>query len=270
MIEDGDAAIEPFVDFDGGFGVAATARARQELDRLPVPRDGVGIVDGAEVLEAEDGLRIAPYRPGPKGRRRIRRRLREAAIEAGQELRQVGIGPGPVCDAGEAELAAQSILEGLKEPLDASFRLGAARGDPADAQFGEGPGDLCGRGVSGELLGERERVLRPTMEDAVAVAVDRDGDSMAVRQLLEQGEVAMGILGVAEGGRQNGAGRIVDRSEQHEAWTACFEPVVIAAVDLHQQAGLRHAFPAPPVARGATFPGAPDARSAEEAGDRLA
>lgn len=51
----------------------------------------------------------------------------------------------------------------------------------------------------------------------------------------------MGILGVAEGVRQHGAGRIVDRGEQYEAWPACFEPVVIAAVDLHQQAG--HAFP---------------------------
>lgn len=157
MIKDHDTAIEAFVDFDGGFRVTAAARPRQELDHLPVPGDGVGIVAHAEVLETEDGVRIEPGRPGPKGRSRIRRWLSEAAIEARQEARQKRIGACPVRHACQAELAAQPILKGAEEPLDAPFRLWTPGRDPADAEFLEGAFDLRGRGCAGELLRERER-----------------------------------------------------------------------------------------------------------------
>ena len=270
LIADSDRPIEALVDFHGGFGVTAPARSLGDLQAMRAERDGVVVADDALVLEAEDGVGIERRGPGPVRRRGLHGPLCEASIEAREELRQKGIGPCPIAHAGETQLATQAILEGPKEPLDAAFGLRAAGGNPADAQFVQGAPDLSPRGCPGQLLGEGEWLLRRALKDAVAIAVHGDGNPLRLGEGVEDQEVAVRIFLVPKRGGGDFPGRVVDGREERETRATLVEPGVITPVDLHQQAWLRHALPAPPVAGRAARTGATDSRGAEEAGEGLA
>ncbi len=138
------------------------------------------VAHSAPVLEAEDGLRIEPRGPGAIGGGGIRGGLGEARIVASQEAVEEGIRPRAVDDAGEAQFCAQAVLEGAKQPLDAALGLRTLGRDPLDAQFFKGSRDLCGGGGAGQLLLEGELFHLPPMEDAVAIAVHRDGDALGL------------------------------------------------------------------------------------------
>ena len=115
------------------------------------------------------------------------------------------------------------------------------------------------------------------MKDAVTVAVHRDGDALGLGEGVEDQEVAMRIFLVPKRGGGDFTGRVIHGRDEREAWPALFEPSVVAAIELHEQAFLGHALPAPAVTgwaapAGAAHPGRPEnatQRGARE-GDPLA
>ena len=75
-----------------------------------------------------------------------------------------------VCDAAQAELDDEAILQGAPEPLDAALGLGRVGGDVADAEV---PQDLA---EVGGVLGALELFL----EAPVGVVADEDAEAIAV------------------------------------------------------------------------------------------
>src|SRR6266849_3229923 len=71
-------------------------------------------------------------------------------------------------------------------------------------------------------------------EDAAAVAVESGRDTEATEQALEQAEIAFGGFRKEELGGEDFAGGIVLHAQRGEARAAAFEPVVRAAVQLHE------------------------------------
>lgn len=271
LIENGDAPIEAFVDVYRGFRVAATAGSGEELQAVRAEGDGVVVADDALVLEAEDRVRIESGRPWAIGRSGIGGRLRKARIETREEVGEIRVRALAVPDAREAEFAAEPILERAKEPLDAALGLRAVGGDPADTQFLQGACDLCGRGFPGQLLGEGQRSLgRGPVEDAMAIAVRGDGDALGLGEGVEDLEVAVRVFLIPKRGRGDFTGGVVLDGHQGEARAALLEPIVVAPVELHEQALLWHPLPAAAVAGRATVPRAAQPGRAQEAGDRLA
>jgi hypothetical protein len=269
MVEDGDAAIEALVDLDDRFGVVALVRAGQELDLCGPERDRVVVAHGALVFEAEDRLGVEAGGPGPIGSGWVRRRLGEAGVVTREEVSQEGIGSFAVGDAGQAQFGAQAILERAKEPLDTALGLGAAGGDPVDAQFRERAADLCGRGFPGQLLLEGERPLRlAPMEDAVAITVRGDRDALRLGEGVEDQEVAVSIFLIAKRGCGDLAGRIVEDRDERQPGSPLVEPGVRAAVELDEEAFLGHPLTTATVARWAPTPRAGPARLAQDAADR--
>jgi len=77
-------------------------------------------------------------------------------------------------------------------------------------------------------------------EDAAAVAVEGRGHAEAAQQALQQVKITFGGFREEELGGQDFAGGIVLHAEQGEAGTAGCEPVVWAAVELHEFAFASH------------------------------
>jgi len=247
LVEDGKRPIEALVNLDPRFRVAVAMWPGQELDVMRGEDDRVVVADDPLVFEAEDGLGVEPTRPGAIGWCGIRGGLGKARIVAREKGPQEGIRPGAVVDAGEAQLRAQTILEGPKESLDATLGLRTAGGNPADAQLLQGAFDLSGRGFSGQLLGEGRGTSGSSVEDAVAIAVDGDRDAVGLHELPQDHKVPLGILLVPKGGGEDVAGGVVEGREEGQAWAPMLQPIMITAVELHEQAGLRHALTVPTV-----------------------
>ena len=71
----------------------------------------------------------------------------------------------------------------------------------------------------------------------------------------------------AKHGAQDTASGIVDGGEEHEAGAAVLEPGMVTAIELDEEAGLRHALPAAAVARGAAGAGTANAGLPQQAVD---
>ena len=141
---------------------------------------------------------------------------------------------------GEAEFAAPAILEHAPEAFDAAFGLRRLRGDEGDAEFAEGAAELRGLALAGKFFMERP-VGIIAHEDAAAIAVEGRGHAEAVQQALEHVEIAFGRFREKELSGEDFAGGIVLHAEKGEARTAACEPVVRAAVELHEFAFASHA-----------------------------
>src|SRR3990170_8270454 len=268
LVDDGDAPIKALVDLDERLGIAAPTARREQLDQFRPKGDGVVVADRALVFEAEDGLGIEACGPRTIGGSRIGRLLGEAGIEARKEVPQEGIRALAIDDAGEAQFGAQAILAGAKEPLDATLRLRALGGDPLDAEFLQSAGDLCGGGFPSELLLEGKWFGLTAVEDAVAITVHGDRDALRLRQGVQDLEVAMGILLVPEGGGEDLSSGVVHGHDDGEARTPVVEPGVGTAVELDEEAGLRHPLAPAAVARGAAPPRATEACGPQDALNR--
>ena len=96
----------------------------------------------------------------------------------------------------------------------------------------------------------------------MAVAVEGERDAVAADDLLQQEEVAAGVLGGAEESVHGRAGRVVHGEQQGEARAALLEPGVMTAVDLEQHPLARH-----PLAADAVL-GRPAASGTRDAGPR--
>lgn len=143
-------------------------------------------------------------------------------------------------------------------------------GDPADAQFLERAADLRGIVMSAELLGERHRCGARKRENTMAIRIHRTGDAVAAEQLPQEEQIALGVLGQAKESGQDPATGVINGGEEDEARASGFEPGMMAAVELDQQAGLRHARSAPTVTGRAAGAGTAEPRVAEEALERTA
>ena len=88
----------------------------------------------------------------------------------------------------------------------------------------------------------------------MAVVIERERPAVRRHELLDQEEVAVGILGQPEQRRRNLAGGVINGRDEGEAWPAPLQPVVWAGVDLHQHARLGVARPSPPMGRGGGLP----------------
>ena len=99
----------------------------------------------------------------------------------------------------------------------------------------------------------------------MAISVEGNGDAPALDQPFHQVEVAPGVLLLAKHRVDHDAGGIVHRQEQGEAGASFPQPGMIAAVNLHQHAFLRHPLPSHPVSGRPTFPRAGNARSGQYA-----
>lgn len=129
----------------------------------------------------------------------------------------------------------------------------------------QGTAHLRGLRPIPELLSQTQRRPGVAVKDAMAIGISGAGKAIAPDELAEEEEVAMGVLLQAKDGRQDASGRIVDSGEKDETGAAVFEPGVLAAVHLDEQAGLRHALAPAPMAWGAARPGTADAGSPEQA-----
>jgi hypothetical protein len=138
-----------------------------------------------------------------------------------------------------------------KVPKSRSMRplaCGPVGGDPVDAQFLQGAFDLGRRGFPGELLGEGERALRRAVKDAMAIAVGSDGDPLGLGEGVKDVEIPMRIFLVPKGGGRDFPRGVINHRQEGEARTALLQPIVVAAIELHEEAFLRHALPAVAVA----------------------
>ena len=75
----------------------------------------------------------------------------------------------------------------------------------------------------------------------------------------------MGVFGLAEDGGEEAAGGIIDRGQEDKGRPAVFEPGMMAAIELDQEAAAGHAEAAPPMAWGAPGARGADAAGAQEA-----
>ncbi len=126
-----------------------------------------------------------------------------------------------------------AILQHAPEALDAAFGLRAVGGDEGDAELFEGAAELGGLAFSGELFFHRPDVIVAD-EDAAVIAVESQRYAVAAEHLFKQAEIAESGFRGEELGGQDFAGGIVLHAESGELRATAFEPVVRAAVELHE------------------------------------
>lgn len=112
----------------------------------------------------------------------------------------------------------------MEDALDAALGLGGGGLDGLAAELTQGTLELCGAGILRVVL----------CEDAVAVAVAGHGHAEAGDIDAERLEIGAGRLDRDEAGVHQAAGGVVDEGDQATARTASLEPVVGAAIDLHE------------------------------------
>ena len=272
ILADREPPIEVATYDDARLGIAGALSIGEELEVLRAERDGVVIGDGALMGDAADVVEIEGRREGSVGGPRLGGGARKARIVAWEEGLQDGIGLLQSTRPRETELTDKPILEGAPEPLDATLGLRGVSGDPRDAQLAQGAADLGEWArVAAELLVDGEGPGAGVIgDDAVPIAVEGDGDPAGADRLAEHDEVAGGIFLRPEDRRGDLVGRIVDRALEDETGPAPFEPVVVAAIPLEEQAGLGHAVAASAEAAPPARPGAGQTGSQQDAVDRRA
>jgi hypothetical protein len=216
------------VDLDASPGEAEALRLGRDLETATVPLDDVVVADRAFVEEAADAVEVLGS--GAPGLFRLTRRAAEAPVVIGQEAAEDLVGGMEINGASQAKFAGKAILKGAPQALDAALGLWAAGGDIGDAELIEGAAELGGLAASGELFFNRP-VIVVADKDAVAVAVEAEGDAVAAQQAAEQAKVAMGVFGGEELGHEDFAGGVVEEAEQGKLRAAVFEPVVEAGVE---------------------------------------
>ena len=199
--------------------------------RWPSPLHDVVVADDALVSEAADAIEI--FRSRAPGLFCLAGRAGEAAVVVGDEAAQDQVGGIQVASVGQTKFAGEAILQHAPEALDAAFGLGTLCGDEGDAELFQSATELSGLALAGELLVDGP-VLVVASEDAAAIAVEGDGNTVAAQQALQQSEIALGSFRGEELGGQDFAGSVVLHAQSGEQGAATFEPVVRRAVELDQ------------------------------------
>jgi hypothetical protein len=142
-------------------------------------------------------------------------------------------------------------------------------GDVGDAELLQSAAELGRLAATGELFFDRQ-VIVVADEDAVAIAVEAEGNAEAAQQAAEQAKVAASVFGGEELGDGDFAGGIVEEAEQSELRAAIFEPVVEASVEQQHLAFASAAKSALAMRGGATLAGRADPGRAQETAKSLA
>src|SRR3989304_3035455 len=243
--------VQMLADHDPRFGITLAARAGQDLEQMLAELDGFVVGHRALIGEAADVLQPVGSRQGAIGSLRIGRGLGEARIVAREEASQDRVGLVEGAGTGTAEFAAQAILEDAPEALNAALRLRGRRGNPADAQLLERAAELRGRlAQAAQLLGDGRERPRITVENTMAGAIEGDGAAVSADQVSQDREVSERVFCLAEEGRRDVVGGVIDAPVKDEARAATLAPVLVTRVELHEQPFLGHAIPAAAMAGG--------------------
>ena len=200
------AAVQALARFDAAARVRAAMGTARDLGPARSEPDGVVARDEARIAAAQHVGEVGGE-PTPRGDG-IGRHMGEAPIEVDEERGQEGIGALGGGDAVEPELDHEAVLQRAPKALDATFGLRRAGRDVADAEILQDATEV------GRMLGALELLLhRPVAvvpdEDVQAIAVEGQRESMARRELSEQRDVAVQILGRAQDqGQAGAAGRL--------------------------------------------------------------
>src|SRR5262249_37482222 len=159
----------------------------------------------------------------------------EAAVQVGEERGEEGVGGFEGGDAAQPQFADEAVLQGLPEPFDAALGLRGACGDEPDTELAQDAAEVRG------ILGAVQLLLESPVgivadKDVEAIAIQGQGQAVGGDKLLQQGDVAVQILGGPEDQGQDGARGIVDGPVQGELGTARLEPREGASVELHEGA----------------------------------
>ncbi len=230
-IVEGDPAIESLVDLDFGPGEAEATGLLGELEAAAFPLHDVVITDHAFMKEAADAVEV--LWSIPPGGFHFARFTGETTVVIGDEGAQHGIGGAKVHCIGQPQFAGEAILQHSPEALDAAFGLWAVGGDEGDAELFEGAAELGRLTFSSELFIDGPAVVVAN-EDAAVIAVKSQGHAEAAQQLAKQAEIAESGFRRKELRGQDFAGGVVLHAQSSEARSAAFEPVVRAAIELHE------------------------------------
>jgi len=260
-VEDHEPAVETLAEFHAAPRIRAAPGAARDLD--PAPPEAHGVVAGHHALvPAAQELGEVAWGLAPRGGG-LGGRVGEAAIEVREELRQEGVGGLARGDPAQAQFADEAILQGSPEALDAALGLGRAGREVADPELLEHAPEVGGILDAPQLLVQAPvRVV--AHEDVEAIAVEGQGQAVLGAELVQQGGIAVQVLGRAEVQGEDGRGGVVDGSQERHRGASAFEPVKRAAVELHEgtplglggAAGAVLARPAPVLGRQPQ--GAPD------------
>ena len=240
VVED-DSPIESLVDLHLGTDETEAAGLLRDLEAAAFPLHDVVVADDAFVHEAADA--VEAFWSRPPGSFHFAGHSGETAIVIGDEFAQHGVGGIEVMSTRKAEFTAQAILQHTPESLDAAFGLGTVGGDESDAELFQCAAELGGLAFSRELFFDRPGVVVAD-KDAAAITIKSQRHTAAAQHLAKQAEVAESGLGREELRGQDLAGGIVLHAESGEARAATFQPVMRAAVELHQFAEASGTHPA--------------------------
>ena len=191
------------------------------------------------VLEAQHLSQAQVRVQRPECRLRVLRWNPEPPVESQQELLQHAVDFPDAAPPCQPQFGYEAVLESFRHPLHSSLRLGREGEYHLDPQLVHGPAEL------GWPLGEAGagRVL----EDPVPVGVQGEGYAAALQEALDQQEVAVGLLHLAEEGVNDCTGGIVYCDQQRERWHPVPQPRVMTAVHLDQHFLPGHSLVAYPV-----------------------
>ena len=190
----------------------------------------------ALVAKAEATGQIEAVWQRAKVRDRFRRENGEAALEVGQERCEHMIGVLQSAGVSQSEFTDEAVLERAPETLDAAFGLRGVGGDLLDAEFFQGASDVGRKLMTGEFFGDGP-VRIVALEQAVAIAIEAEGNAVGGEEGVQTAEVAGGVFGFElEVRGADAAGGVVEQAEQGEERAATLEPVMTAGIALQHHA----------------------------------
>ena len=186
-------SIEMLTSQDAALGVGSSIRSGWDIDDQSSETDGVVVGHCCLVSERDSQVTLFGADLSEKTSR-LFRRLCETTVEAGQKVRfDPLIGLIDFGDSFQGHFGNQAILERAALAFDTSFGLSRVGGDDLDAQFLEDSPDMCGETTAGKFFFVAPVVV-VSLESAMAILVDRGGDSVASENHIKQPEIANGIL----------------------------------------------------------------------------
>ena len=161
--------------------------------------------DHALVAEAEAAGEVEARRQSAKVALSLASGDGEALVVVGAEAGEHVVGGVKVAGLSEAEFADQAVLAGAPGALDAAFGLGRVGGDLLDAEFFQSPAQMGGALFPGELFGQSP-VGIVALKDAVAIAVQAEGDAVSADHGVQSTEIADECFRLRVGSERRGSG----------------------------------------------------------------
>ena len=225
--------IEALLHEDFGVGEDGDGLISFQLEPLALPLEGEVPSHLADILDAEDRWQMMSGEQGPMNIGGVGGGNGKALVvggEVGVPEKLIGsVGGG---DSFQTQLFDKAVLEGAKEPFDASFGLGAMGMEDLDLQFSQGAG------VLGLWLTIPELFLNGGLSggEKNAVFIHIEGHRTAFLFDIGPGGLheGLGVLGVREDRIGDFAGGIVDERHQDTGGGPVFEPAVMGAIHLEE------------------------------------